>query len=106
MTAVLPTTTAPIQTARPGTLASAQPVLAELDRRILDFEVENPVNGQAKNRLILSTFSMPVRRYFHLLQRVIETPMAMEEYPQVVARCLRDPRLQADETLWGRAHAG
>lgn len=104
MTAVLPTPTTNPAAARPGTLASAQPTLSADERRILDFELENPQNGQAKNRLILSTFSMPVRRYYHLLQRIVESPVAMLEYPQVVNRCLRDPQMMAEETLWGRMH--
>jgi hypothetical protein len=110
MTAVLPsrqtsaTRSAPAAP-RPGTLASAIQTLSDADRAVLEFELANPENGQAKNRLILSTFSMPVRRYYHLLLRIIESPAAMDEFPQVVSRCLRDERLQADETLWGRMHA-
>lgn len=105
MTTVLPPRATTTAAPRPGTLASAIATLSDEERALLEFESANPVNGQAKNRVILSTFGMPVRRYYHLLLRVIESPAAMNEYPEVVNRCLRDETLQASETLWGRTHS-
>lgn len=108
MTAILPSRTTATSTSsapRPGTLASAIATLSDSDRAILEFELANPDNGQAKNRVILSTFGMPVRKYYQLLMRAVEAPAAMNEFPEVVNRCLREQALQSNETLWGRTHA-
>lgn len=78
--------------------------LDELQHRILAFETENTIAGGEKNGRIVSEFKMSVRQYLHVLERTIEMPIALEEYPEAVTRLLREPRLHSTETLWRRVN--
>ena len=63
--------------------------LSERDRRILAFERGWWRFPGAKEREILEVFSMPVTRYYQLLNELIDRPEAAEFDPALVARLRR-----------------
>jgi hypothetical protein len=63
--------------------------LSERDMRILAFERSWWRLAGAKEREILEVFSMPVTRYYQLLNELIDRPEAAEFDPVLVARLRR-----------------
>jgi hypothetical protein len=63
--------------------------LSERDMRILAFERSWWRLAGAKERDILEVFSIPVTRYYQLLNELIDKPEAAEFDPVLVARLRR-----------------
>jgi Protein of unknown function (DUF3263) len=63
--------------------------LSELDMRILAFERSWWRLAGAKEREILEVFSIPVTRYYQLLNELIDKPEAAEFDPVLVTRLRR-----------------
>lgn len=71
--------------------------LPERELRILDFERQWWRHAGAKEEAIRSQFSLPVARYYQLLNAVIDRPEALRHDPMLVRRLqrARDARTSA-----------
>lgn len=61
----------------------------DADRAILAFESEHFPNPGTKERLIRERFGLSATRYYQQLNRLLDEPEALAEYPAVVKRLLR-----------------
>ena len=64
-------------------------MLPDEHRHILEFEAAHRRNVGGKEDLVRRAFGLSYPRYFQLLNRIIDDPDAMVEYPQEVKRLLR-----------------
>lgn len=70
-------------------MAEDTPELSELEKQILVFERQWWKQAGAKESAIQQTFGLSPTRYYQLLNRLLDSPAAMEAEPAVVGRLRR-----------------
>jgi|GEM_PF-4332538 len=63
--------------------------LSELEVKILQFESRTYTSEQVKESLIFRKFGFAPQRYYSILSSLIETELALEEFPVLVKRLRR-----------------
>lgn len=70
--------------------------LSELERAILEFERQHYKYAGAKEAAIRARFDLSPTRYYQQLNRLLDSPQAVADFPQVIYRLrrLRQERLE------------
>ncbi|MFS8478109.1 MAG: DUF3263 domain-containing protein [Micromonosporaceae bacterium] len=69
--------------------AAERPALTEREERILAFERQWWRHAGAKEQAIRDTFGLSATRYYQLLNRLLDNPLALERDPVLVRRLRR-----------------
>lgn len=63
--------------------------LSDVDRQLLEFEARSPRRPGIKEDAIRQQLGLTPMRYYYRLDRLIDSPAALREYPQLVNRLAR-----------------